>query len=425
MRLLLIADLAHTGFGRVGRELGRGLIERGWDVRAIGINWRGISEEVAAVEDDMDAMRAVLDEYAADPLLRATIPAMRNGDAMGLSLTGPAARGQVWPGWSPERILLVADPRAAMERLSTDQGVCASIPTYNYVPIEGGNLPPLWRAIWKVAHPVAMSVFGQAELERLLGHPVPLVPHGVSAPFYPVAPDRPGHWRGEPVTTKQGAKRALGLEGTTVILRTDRFVPRKNYAGLFRAMRPVLAAHPDARLVVHCAEADEGGLLAELISHEPGAVEVRPGEWTHPQIVHTRSHDTFRGLSDADLNVLYNAADVYASPTMAEGFGLCLVEALSAGVPVVTTDYAAGPEVCGPGAVRVPVAALVPNTYAHDWALPDEAAFTAAVEHLVTHPTARADLSAAGRRHVARYTWGAAVDAFDSIMSAEPETAAA
>ena len=50
MRLLLIADMAQTGFGRVGRELGRGLMDRGWDVRVIGVNWRGIGGEIAAAE---------------------------------------------------------------------------------------------------------------------------------------------------------------------------------------------------------------------------------------------------------------------------------------------------------------------------------------------------------------------------------------
>lgn len=426
MRLLLIADMAMTGFGRVGRELAHGLTERGWDIRVIGINWRGVGAEVeAAGRRGPEEMRAALEDAIADPLTEHIVPAAQAGDGMGYTLTAPAVKGQVWTGWRPERILLVADPRAALDRLTADEGACVAVPTWNYVPIEGTALPPLWRAIWRVVEPVAMTEFGRREIEAILDRPVACIPHGVSTPFFPVAADRPGSWRGEPVTSKAAAKAALGWAGRTVLLRTDRFVPRKNYAALLRSMTPVLAAHPDALLVLHCAVYDEGGILDELISKMPGAVETGVGRWEHPQVALTRAHDTFRGLSDADLNTLYNAADIYVSPTMAEGFGLCLVEALAANVPVVTTDYAAGPEVCGPGAVAVPVAAYLTNQYAHDWALIDEPAFTAAVEHLVSHPAARAELSAAGRRHVARYTWGAAADAFDELMRASPVTAAA
>lgn len=417
MKLLLIADMANTGFGRVGRELARGLTERGWDLRIIGINWRGVGGEVQAAERRGPAeMRAVFDEAMADPLTKHILPASQGNDGMGYSLTAPAVRGQVWQGWHPERVLLVADPRAALDRLAADEGACATVPTYNYVPIEGSGLPPFWRAIWRVAEPVTMTEFGRTQVSKLLGRDVLYVPHGVSTPFYPVAADRPGSWRGKPVTSKAAAKEVLGWTGRTVLLRTDRFVPRKNFAALLRSVAPVLAAHPETLLVLHCATFDEGGILDELLSRMDGAVETAPGRWTHPQVTATRAHDTFRGLSDADLNVLYNAADIYVSPTMAEGFGLCLAEALAAGVPVVTTDYAAGPEVCGPGAIAVPVAGYLTNVYAHEWALVDEAAFTAAVEHLVTHPAERSRLSAAGRRHVARYTWDAAADAFDSIL---------
>jgi glycosyltransferase involved in cell wall biosynthesis len=422
----MVSDVAFTGFGRVGREIGAGLIEKGWDIRVIGINYRGIAGEVGSAERrGPDEMRRVLEESIADPLTPLTMPANAMGDGMGINLTAPAIRGKVWPGWRPERVLLVADPRAALDRLANDEGACASVPTFNYVPIEGSGLPPFWRAIWRSVEPVAMSEFGRAQLEALLDRPVSCIPHGVSGPFHVVSADAPGHWKGEVITSKAAAKAAVGYPDRTVLLRTDRFVPRKNFAALFRSMRPVFAAHPEVVLLLHCAPMDEGGILDELISREPGAVEASPGKWSHPQIVLTRAHDTFRGLTDDELNTLYNAADVYVSPTMAEGFGLTLAESLAAGVPVVTTDYAAGAEVVGPGGILVPVTGYLTNVYAHEWGLIDEPAFTAAVERLITHPAERAELSAAGRRHVRRYTWARAVDAFDSLLRDIPVRAAA
>jgi glycosyltransferase involved in cell wall biosynthesis len=74
--------------------------------------------------------------------------------------------------------------------------------------------------------------------------------------------------------------------------------------------------------------------------------------------------------------------------------------------------------------VLIPVVGCITNVYAHEWALVDEAAMSAAVERLITRPAARAGLSAAGRRHVARLTWDAAAGAFHDLLS-DPAAAAA
>ena len=115
--------------------------------------------------------------------------------------------------------------------------------------------------------------------------------------------------------------------------------------------------------------------------------------------------------------MLYNAADLYVSPTMAEGFGLCLAEALACGTPVVATDYSSVTEVVGPGGVLIPPRDFITNAYAHEWALVDEVAMSAAVERLITKPGERRSLGAAGRQHVARFTWTAAVEQFDRLLN--------
>ena len=147
-------------------------------------------------------------------------------------------------------------------------------------------------------------------------------------------------------------------------------------------------------------------------------------EWSHPQYRLTGATDTWVGLSDAELNVLYNAADVLVSPTMAEGFGLTQAEALACGVPCVVTDYAASPEVVGPGGILVPPAAYLTNIYAHDWALVDEPRMTEAVRSLIDKPSLRRELGRAGRKHVAQFTWAQTVEQFDRLIS-EPAAVAA
>lgn len=428
MRLLLISDYAQTGFGRVGRELMRRFTDAGLDTRAIAINWRGREGEAQALiekEASGDAVKALLDQMDNDDLVPRMVPAgLNRNDGMGLQMTMPACTGQLWPSWTPDRVLVVADARAMLHRLAQDGGVLGQVPTWNYVPIEGRMLPPFLSAIWEKVTPVAMSAFGQTEIAKLMGRDVAMIPHGVSTTFFPVSPTTPGRYRDQVITSKDQAKAAFGWQGRKVLLRTDRFVPRKDYPGLFRSLGPVLMANPDTLLVIHCAAQDEGGLMAELISHVPGSF-VRDGMWQHPQIRLTKAHDTYRGLSDGDLNVLYNAADIYVSPTMAEGFGLCLAEAAAVGVPVVTTDYAAGPEVLGAGGVLIPPRDYFINVYAHEWALIDEAAFATQVQYLLDHPARARAIGAAGLRHVSQFSWDAAASQFLDLFGAEAMPVAA
>lgn len=52
----------------------------------------------------------------------------------------------------------------------------------------------------------------------------------------------------------------------------------------------------------------------------------------------------------ADLPMLYNAADVFCYPSLYEGFGLPVLEAMACGVPVITSNVTALPEVAGDAA---------------------------------------------------------------------------
>ena len=440
MRTLIISDMAATGFGRVGRELGTRLLGLGHDVRIIGINWRGVDGEIGAVigsgsiDEQAGRVERLLAEMRADPLTDRIMPAGAAGDGMGHNLTAPAIRGHLWRGWTPEGVVIVADPRAMWLRLVSDSGSIggADMPVLNYVPIEGVGLPRDWEIIWKHVTPVAMSDFGAAQLEILLGHPVETAHHGVSDAFGPVAPNRPSVWRdGTVVTSRDGAKAAIGAAGRTVILRTDRFVLRKNYPAWFRVLRATLRAHPEALAIAHTIPLDDigQGTLWQLISREEGAVPVGVGGtgdaiWEHPQYRITGWHDSFRGLSDDELNVLYNAADLVVSPTMAEGFGLTLAEAAATGCPIVATDYSAVTEVVGPGGVLVPIDRLLTNPYAHEWALVDEDAMSAAVADLIDHPARRRELGRAGRAHVARFTWAGTVETFDRLLRGKAAVAA-
>ena len=59
-------------------------------------------------------------------------------------------------------------------------------------------------------------------------------------------------------------------------------------------------------------------------------------------------------LSDADLSVVLDRATVFAFPSLAEGFGLPVIEAFSFGTPVVHSDAPAVAEVAAGAGVEVP-----------------------------------------------------------------------
>jgi glycosyltransferase involved in cell wall biosynthesis len=191
-------------------------------------------------------------------------------------------------------------------------------------------------------------------------------------------------------------------------------VDRKAYPEYFEIIRRVISVRDDVLFVIHCSVDDEGGLLSTLMADLPGAY--RKNGWRHSQVSLTRAHDTFRGLSDAEMNLLFNAADIYASPAHAEGFGLTLAESTAVGLPVVANDFGCIPETVGTGGLLVPPAGLVPTSHGHWWAEVDIPAFTETLLELVDDASQRAALSRAGIAYAKRYDWDKTALAFLRLM---------
>ena len=59
-------------------------------------------------------------------------------------------------------------------------------------------------------------------------------------------------------------------------------------------------------------------------------------------------------VPDAELPTLYTAADVFAYPSLYEGFGFPPLEAMACGTPALVSDAPCLPEVCGDAALIVP-----------------------------------------------------------------------
>ena len=97
------------------------------------------------------------------------------------------------------------------------------------------------------------------------------------------------------------------------------------------------------------------------------------------------------GYLDNDLVNQYHKADLLAHPSLYEGFGLQVAEAMSCGLPVVCTDAGSLPEITGNAAIIVRAG--------------DEDAFCAGMIQVLTDPELACRLSQDGPRQAARFTW--------------------
>lgn len=99
----------------------------------------------------------------------------------------------------------------------------------------------------------------------------------------------------------------------------------------------------------------------------------------------------------ADLPALYSGAATFAYPSVYEGFGLPVLEALACGAPVLTSNRSSLPEVAGDAALLVD---------------PDStAAVAAGLRHLLVEDALAADLRRRGPLRAGRFTWDAAARA--------------
>lgn len=101
-------------------------------------------------------------------------------------------------------------------------------------------------------------------------------------------------------------------------------------------------------------------------------------------------------VSDDQLAGLYRAATALVLVSLYEGFGLPIIEAMSCGTPVLTSDAAAMPEVAGDAAMLV-------DPY-------DVEAIAEAMKKLASDTSLRASLRMRGLQHARQYSWDAVAE---------------
>src|SRR5215210_525465 len=171
------------------------------------------------------------------------------------------------------------------------------------------------------------------------------------------------------------ARRTAGGRGGRIVF-VGRREPRKGLPVLLRAFERLPA-----------------GAVLDLVGVSPDEIPAHAGVRAHGRV------------SDAERARLLAEADVLCAPSLgAESFGVVLVEAMAAGLPVVASDIPGYAAVLPTGAGR-----LVPPG--------DDTALAGALAELLADRGLRARLGDAGRREAARYDWAPVGDEIAAVYA--------
>ena len=184
-------------------------------------------------------------------------------------------------------------------------------------------------------------------------------------------------FRPAPPEATAGVRHAYTLP-ENFILSLGTIEPRKNLTLLLEAYRILRDRGSDLRLVI----VGKKGWLYE-------------GFFRRLRELGLEDKITFTGfVPDADLPAIYSAADLFVFPSLYEGFGLPVLEAMACGAPVVTSNSSSLPEVAGDAAL------LVDPTSVGDLA--------EAMNALMQNEDLQRTLKTKGPRQAAKFSWNKA-----------------
>ena len=235
--------------------------------------------------------------------------------------------------------------------------------------------PALRQVSGRIDAAVAVSDAAASFVRRVVRVPLEIVPNGVDVRAF----SNPGR----PVE---------GLPAGPKILWVNRLDPQKGFEIMLRAFEQLASEVGEVRLLV-AGDGRDRVLLRSL-----------PGD--------LRSRILRLGTVPHEALPRYHAAaDVFVSPaTGQESFGIVLVEAMAAGVPVVASDIAGYREVVRDGVDGLLVPPNDPNTLA------------AAIRRVLSEPELAAALKAAGRSRAQAFSWQAVAPrieaVYDRVLSA-------
>jgi glycosyltransferase involved in cell wall biosynthesis len=174
----------------------------------------------------------------------------------------------------------------------------------------------------------------------------------------------------------------LGLAGQPYVLAVGSRTPNKNFTGVAQA----------AALIkdLGCKVVAAGGSNSRVFN----------GIELHDDALVLAGY-----VTDGELRALYENAACFVFPSLYEGFGLPPLEAMLCGCPVIVSDRASLPEVCGR-------AALYCNP-------DDPAAIAAKLRSVLTSRALQSELREAGHARAREFGWSRSAMQLEELLSAE------
>jgi phosphatidyl-myo-inositol alpha-mannosyltransferase len=331
---------------------------------------RDLAEHLLGLGHDVGVLAPADDDTPVPPYVTSAgraVPVPYNGSVARVNI-GPVSARRVrrWIDGGHFDVLHIHEPVSPSVSLlalwAYDGPIVATFHTSNLRSRAMQSAYPLLRpSLEKITARIAVSEDARRTLTTHIGGDAVVIPNGVYVDTFASAPVDPA-WQGTP------ERPTIAFVG-----RIDE--PRKGLPVLFEAVPRLLQAIPGTRvLVAGRGDVDEAARL------------LAPG---------SRDAVTFLGMvSDEEKASLLRSVDLYVAPhTGGESFGIVLVEAMSAGAPVVASDLDAFQRVLDDGSLGL----LFANG--------DAAALADAVAGLLGDAPGRDALRAAASRAVRRYDW--------------------
>jgi len=228
--------------------------------------------------------------------------------------------------------------------------------------------PVLRQVSRRIDAAIAVSDAAASFVRRVAHVPLEIVPNGVDVRAF-------AH-PGPPIE---------GLPVGRKVLWVNRLDPQKGFEVMVRAFETLASELEDVRLLV--------------VGDGRDRVAVR----SLPQSVRSRIL-RLGSLPHSELPRYHAAADVFASPAVGqESFGIVLVEAMAAGVPVIATDIPGYREVVRDGVDGL----LVPPN--------DATALASAIRRVLSEPDLASALASAGRTRAETFSWDAVVPRLEAV----------
>lgn len=293
--------------------------------------------------------------------------------------------------YNPDMIFFMGDPRNIIPYLAPPYKWKQRFhfPLFMYITLDGLPVHPHWKKHLEYVNVlVTMTNWAQLEYTKIGLGPWS-IHHGVN-----------WDWWSNNVQIKQKLRRSVGIDDDTVLFMNWEIAQhRKRTDALLRAWRDAKPESKNMKLFLYTdwnMEQTLGWNIEDLITQ----YDVPRETILSPEDVFKAPKYWSTGETQEELLNVARMGDVYASATSGEGFGKCPLEAMSLGMPVIITDYAASSEVCAKGSKLIPITGryrMDDTRRSVDAGMIDEAKMTQAILELYNNKKEREELGAQAR----------------------------